>query len=46
MTYPLLSRIEQPADIRHLSMTELKQLAAYVATLPGDLKTVPQAKFR
>jgi len=25
---------------------ELKQLAAYVATLPGDLKTVPQAKFR
>ena len=27
MTYPLLSRIEQPADIRHLSRTELKQLA-------------------
>ncbi|MCH8181332.1 MAG: 1-deoxy-D-xylulose-5-phosphate synthase [Proteobacteria bacterium] len=27
MTHPLLSRIEQPADIRHLSMTELKQLA-------------------
>ena len=27
MTYPLLSRIEQPADIRHLSKTELKQLA-------------------
>ncbi len=27
MTYPLLSRIEQPADIRHLSRSELKQLA-------------------
>lgn len=27
MTHPLLSRIEQPADIRHLSRTELKQLA-------------------
>lgn len=26
--------------------SELKQLAAYVATLPGDLKTVPQPKFR
>lgn len=25
---------------------ELKQLAEYVATLPGDLKTVPQPKFR
>jgi 1-deoxy-D-xylulose-5-phosphate synthase len=27
MIYPLLSRIEQPADIRHLSRSELKQLA-------------------
>ena len=27
MSYPLLSRIDKPADIRHLSRTELKQLA-------------------
>ena len=27
MSHPLLSRIEKPADIRHLSRTELKQLA-------------------
>ena len=27
MSYPLLSRIDQPADIRHLSRSELKQLA-------------------
>ena len=27
MTYPLLSRIESPADVRRLSRTELKQLA-------------------
>jgi 1-deoxy-D-xylulose-5-phosphate synthase len=27
-SYPLLSRIDKPADIRHLSRTELKQLAA------------------
>ena len=26
--------------------TELKQLAAYVASLPGELKTVPQPKLR
>jgi 1-deoxy-D-xylulose-5-phosphate synthase len=27
MTYPLLSRVDKPADIRHLSRSELKQLA-------------------
>src|SRR3990167_1460474 len=27
MTYPLLSKIDQPADLRHLSRSELKQLA-------------------
>ncbi len=27
MSYPLLSRIDKPADIRHLSRSELKQLA-------------------
>jgi 1-deoxy-D-xylulose-5-phosphate synthase len=27
MSHPLLSRIDQPADLRHLSRTELKQLA-------------------
>ncbi|MDP2369778.1 c-type cytochrome [Rhodoferax sp.] len=28
------------------SNAELKELASYVASLPGELKTVPQAKFR
>ncbi|MBK9574946.1 MAG: cytochrome c4 [Rhodoferax sp.] len=28
------------------SNAELKELASYVASLPSDLKTVPQAKFR
>lgn len=27
MTHPLLSRVDSPADLRHLSRTELKQLA-------------------
>jgi 1-deoxy-D-xylulose-5-phosphate synthase len=27
MSYPLLSKIDKPADIRHLSRSELKQLA-------------------
>ena len=27
MSHPLLSRIDKPADLRHLSRTELKQLA-------------------
>jgi 1-deoxy-D-xylulose-5-phosphate synthase len=30
MSYPLLSKIDKPADIRHLSRSELKQLAAEV----------------
>ena len=29
-----------------LSDAEVKQVAAYLASLPGDLKTVPHAKFR
>jgi cytochrome c553 len=28
------------------SNAELKELATYVASLPSDLKTVPQSKFR
>ena len=28
------------------SHAELKQLAGYLATLPGDLKTVPESRFR
>lgn len=28
------------------SHAELKQLAAYIATLPSDLKTVPESRFR
>lgn len=31
---------------KQFSNAELKQLAAYVAGLPGELKTVPQAKFK
>jgi cytochrome c553 len=28
------------------SLAELKAIAAYISALPGDLKTVPQSKFR
>lgn len=31
---------------RMFTQAELKQLAAYIATLPGDLRTVPQASLR
>ena len=31
---------------RQFSNAELKELANYVSALPGELKTVPQAKFR
>jgi hypothetical protein len=28
------------------SQAELKQMANYLASLPSDLKTVPEARFR
>ncbi len=31
---------------KQFSNTELKELAAYVGSLPGELKTVPQSKFK
>lgn len=31
---------------KQFSNAELKDLASYVSTLPGELKTVPQSKFR
>lgn len=31
---------------KQFSLLELKTLANYIATLPGELQTVPQAKFR
>ncbi len=31
---------------KQFSNAELKELAGYVSSLPGDLKTVPQSKFR
>ena len=31
---------------RMFTHAELKQLATYIATLPGDLRTVPQSRFR
>jgi len=31
---------------KQFSNAELKELANYVSSLPGELKTVPQAKFR
>jgi cytochrome c553 len=34
------------AQAKPFSHTELKQLANYLASLPGELKTVPQSKFR
>jgi cytochrome c553 len=31
---------------KQFSYAELKELANYVSSLPGELKTVPQAKFK
>ena len=31
---------------RPFTHTELKQLSAYLASLPGDLRTVPESRFR
>jgi cytochrome c553 len=31
---------------KQFSNAELKELAAYISSLPGDLKTVPQSRFR
>jgi len=31
---------------KQFSNAELKELAAYISTLPGDVKTVPQKRFR
>jgi cytochrome c553 len=31
---------------KQFSNAELKELASYVSALPGELKTVPQSKFR
>lgn len=34
------------AQAKPFSHAELKQIAGYLASIPGDLKTVPQSKFR
>jgi cytochrome c553 len=31
---------------KQFSNAELKQIAGYVSTMPGDVKTVPQSRFR
>ena len=33
-------------QVKQFKQTELKQIAGYLASLPTELKTVPQAKFR
>ena len=43
------SQVVQEADGKKkltFSNSELKQVAAYLASLPGDLKVVPQSRFR
>ena len=45
MTYPLLSRIEQPADIRHLSKTELKQLATELRIEARQISALEEDHF-
>jgi cytochrome c553 len=32
--------------VKQFSNAELKELAGYISALPGELKTVPQSKFR
>jgi cytochrome c553 len=34
------------AQVKSFSPAELKQIARYLATLPGEMTTVPQSKFR
>lgn len=34
------------AQAKPYTLAELKAMAAYIASLPGDLKTVPQARFK
>ena len=33
-------------QVKQFSNAELKAIAAYISTLPGELRTVPQSKFR
>ena len=43
------SQVVQEADGKKkltFSSTELQQVAAYLASLPGDLRVVPQSRFR
>ena len=34
------------AQVKPFKLTELKAMAGYLASLPGDMQTVPQSKFR
>ena len=43
------SQVVQESDGKKkltFNTTELKQVAAYLAALPGDLRVVPQSRFR
>ena len=43
------SQVVQEADGKKkltFNASELKQVAAYLSSLPGDLKVVPQSRFR
>ena len=44
----MLSSVMQQAMQKSVSQSDIirNALAAYLASLPGDLKVVPQAKFR
>ncbi|MFM8666634.1 MAG: cytochrome c4, partial [Betaproteobacteria bacterium] len=33
-------------QVKQFSLAELKAMANYIGSLPGDLKTVPQSKTR
>lgn len=33
-------------QVKPFTLAELKQMAAYIGSLPGDLKTVPESRFR
>jgi hypothetical protein len=34
------------AQVKPFTRAELKQMADYIASLPGDLRVVPQSRFR
>ncbi len=46
--HPQIGRVNaiMGAQVKQFKKSELKQIADYLSTLPGDLRTVPESRFR